>query len=57
MSIDYLKDIQKLSVFNDVLVILVKDGDHRLSRQADLKRLFIEIDLLCKKDNGPIVRY
>lgn len=57
VSWQYSIDIQKLSVFNDVLVILVKDGDHRLSRQADLKRLFIEIDLLCKKDNGPIVRY
>jgi len=31
----------------DVRVMLVKDGDHRLSREQDLARLFAAVDELC----------
>ena len=31
----------------DVRVMLVKDGDHRLSREQDLARLFMAVDELC----------
>lgn len=36
----------------DVKVILIKDGDHRLSRERDLARLFVTVDDLCAAVRG-----
>jgi pimeloyl-ACP methyl ester carboxylesterase len=36
----------------DVTVTLIKDGDHRLSREQDLRRVFAAIDALSREPGG-----
>jgi len=40
-------DIQRLSNSDNISVILIKDADHRLSREPDITRILNELDLLC----------
>ncbi|WP_169567170.1 alpha/beta fold hydrolase [Sneathiella limimaris] len=41
--------IQEKLTSTDVDVTLVKDGDHRLSEQDDINRLFIAVETVCAK--------
>jgi len=45
----YAQAIQDRIKTPDVTAILIKDGDHRLSREQDLKRLCGELDTLCEQ--------
>jgi len=41
-------------VSKNVEVLLIKDGDHRLSRDEDLRRLTAVIDGLCALQGNPV---
>lgn len=43
----YAQGIQDRLNSTDVTAILIKDGDHRLSRDEDLERLCRELDMIC----------
>lgn len=44
----YAQGIQDRLNSTDVTAILIKDGDHRLSRKRDLERLCCELDMICE---------
>ena len=44
----YAQAVQDRLNSTDVTAILIKDGDHRLSRDEDLERLCRELDMICE---------
>lgn len=46
---DFTRTIQDQLKSDDVTAILIKDGDHRLSRDQDIERICAELDDLCAK--------